>query len=118
MAGGKPKFQVNFETYCEHHFAALVPGVEVPLPQVYHPLFLPQFGKVNPALFSYIVQAQRQWGLWLDPVYSAKLFQTALTVEQSFYAGGRTLLRHSGGQSSLMGFTAELMAQCGGKKIR
>lgn len=66
----------------------------------YRPTIGRSFGSTNNTLFKFIKAFAKETGVFLDPIYSAKLFMTFLEkgkVEKS-------LLIHSGGTLSLTGF--------------
>ena len=66
------------------------------------------FGSTNQAIFSSIARTARLEGIFLDPVYSAKLLLLAEKLKSENALQGRTLLIHSGGTLSLSGFLPEL----------
>lgn len=65
------------------------------------------FGSTSPSLFTYIHSFAQREGVFLDPIYSAKLFQTFETTLQNTISGN-ALLIHSGGGTSLFGFEKPL----------
>jgi 1-aminocyclopropane-1-carboxylate deaminase/D-cysteine desulfhydrase-like pyridoxal-dependent ACC family enzyme len=83
-------------------------GCPVPFPSNYSALpklLAPSFGATNAHLFAFIKETARSEGLFLDPVYSAKLFYS---VKEARISGGPALLIHSGGALSLSGFQKSL----------
>jgi 1-aminocyclopropane-1-carboxylate deaminase/D-cysteine desulfhydrase-like pyridoxal-dependent ACC family enzyme len=71
---------------------------------VYKPICLAAFGSTNATLFQTIQSIARSEGFLLDPIYSAKLFQTTQALIQCKSLQGQGLLIHSGGTWSLSGF--------------
>ncbi len=65
----------------------------------------PSFGSTNSYLFSFLVEVARSNGLFLDPIYSGKLFHQAKSIlEEENSLEGNTLIIHSGGALTLAGF--------------
>lgn len=70
------------------------------------PSIAPSFGSTNTALFDFIRQTAQQEGLFLDPIYSGKLFYHA--KQKIGDLAGNTLIIHSGGALALAGFQDQL----------
>lgn len=68
----------------------------------------PSFGSTNAKLFSFITQFAREQGIFLDPIYSGKLFHEAQDIIKSQNLSGNILIIHSGGALTLMGFQDQL----------
>lgn len=69
----------------------------------------PSFGSTNSALFNFLIQMARAQGLFLDPVYSGKLFHQAKRVlEKESNLEGNILIIHSGGALTLAGFQEQI----------
>jgi 1-aminocyclopropane-1-carboxylate deaminase/D-cysteine desulfhydrase-like pyridoxal-dependent ACC family enzyme len=65
------------------------------------------FGSTSTSLFAYIRSFAQKEGVFLDPIYSAKLFQTfETTLQKNLH--GNALLIHSGGGTSLFSFEKAL----------
>lgn len=79
--------------------------------QVYSPTIAASFGSVNVEIFEYIRSFARLEGVFLDPIYSAKMFMTGKTVIQKNNLKGNILFIHSGGAFSLSGFQERLKAR-------
>lgn len=72
--------------------------------QLHIPSVAPCFGSVNREIFQQIRAFAQQEGLFLDPVYTAKLVLTGKQVIQQQSLKGNILFIHSGGALSLSGF--------------
>lgn len=84
-------------------------SANVPLPRRYelhHPKTAPSFGSVNRTVMNEISLFARGEGIFLDPVYSAKLVFTGRKLVEDFGLTGNILFVHSGGGLSLAGFQA------------
>jgi 1-aminocyclopropane-1-carboxylate deaminase len=81
----------------------------LPIPDGYslYPAPLP-FGRTNADTFRTIQEMAQTHGIWLDPIYTAPLFQWLPQVIGHQRLGGNILVIHSGGLSSLLGFTEQL----------
>ncbi len=66
----------------------------------YRPTTARSFGSTNRLIFQTIREVASQTGIFLDPIYGAKLFLTA----KEHPCEGKTLFIHSGGTLSLSGF--------------
>lgn len=62
------------------------------------------FGSTNTEMMKFINETAQKEGLFLDPIYSAKLFYHAKKLLLRQKLEGNTLLLHSGGALSLSGF--------------
>ncbi len=70
--------------------------------EVLYPTIGRSFGSTPKSVFHRIEQTARQEGFFLDPIYTAKLWNESLRQMQSLQ--GKALLIHSGGALSLSGF--------------
>lgn len=66
------------------------------------------FGATNNSIFKFLVETARDEGIFLDPVYSGKLFFHAKKIIQEEKISGKILLIHSGGALTLTGFIEEI----------
>lgn len=80
--------------------------------KLHTPQQLRAFGSTNPTLFRYIHQLAQQEGILTDPIYSAKLFWEAHRIMQQKPFTGNSLIVHSGGGLTLMGFQEQLHKYC------
>lgn len=80
--------------------------------KLYTPQQLRALGSTNQALFRYIHQLAQQEGILTDPIYSAKLFRETHRIMQQEPFTGNTLIVHSGGGLTLMGFQTQLRKYC------
>lgn len=88
------KLHANFEEWL---------GEKCPMPSHFTchiPKVGKSFGSSNSSLFQFIADIARTEGLFLDPIYSGKLFQYA----RNYPLKKNSLLIHSGGALSLSGF--------------
>ncbi len=87
-------------------------GVKCPFPDNFHcyPSELaPAFGSTNRQLFHFVIQTARNEGVFLDPIYSGKLFFLAKQLMQDpGRLTGNVLVVHSGGALTLAGFQEQL----------
>lgn len=85
---------------------------QVPLDPSFHfyqPTTAKSFGSTNRKIFQTIQEVALSTGIFLDPIYSAKLFLTAKETNLE----GKILFIHSGGTLSLTGFTDQLKGKEG-----
>ncbi len=68
----------------------------------------PSFGSTNTELFRFLIQTARSEGLFLDPIYSGKLFFHAKKKFEANALSGNALVIHSGGALTLAGFQDRL----------
>lgn len=68
----------------------------------------PSFGSTNNTLFNFIKEIAHLEGLFLDPIYSGKLFYHAKKMLEKEPLSGNILLIHSGGAWTLSGFEEQL----------
>jgi 1-aminocyclopropane-1-carboxylate deaminase/D-cysteine desulfhydrase-like pyridoxal-dependent ACC family enzyme len=76
----------------------------------HRPLAARSFGSTNQAVFQEIQRTAQESGIWLDPIYSAKLFMSARAAYAERQPEEPVLILHAGGVSSLFGFPDELAA--------
>lgn len=86
---------------------------ECPFPTCFHCLkseLAPSFGSTNKAVFDFLVQMARSDGIFLDPIYSGKLFYHSKRLMENPDSNiqGNALIIHSGGALTLMGFQAQI----------
>jgi 1-aminocyclopropane-1-carboxylate deaminase/D-cysteine desulfhydrase-like pyridoxal-dependent ACC family enzyme len=67
------------------------------------------FGSVSKSLLKYIKQFVMQHGVFLDPIYSAKMVERAVHAIQEEELSGNILLIHSGGALALTGYLHRLI---------
>ncbi len=77
--------------------------------QIYRPSSLGSFGVTNAALFAYIKRFAQIEGIFLDPIYNAKLFIEGEKILKDQQSSSTTLFIHTGGQSALHGFSHKLI---------
>jgi 1-aminocyclopropane-1-carboxylate deaminase/D-cysteine desulfhydrase-like pyridoxal-dependent ACC family enzyme len=65
------------------------------------------FGAVNKTLLNFIDDFAKKEGIFLDPIYSGKLFYELMTTEAIKLIDPKTLIIHSGGALALSGFADE-----------
>ena len=101
----------GFEEQIENAFAAWVTpatGVEwqsvAHLARVYRPLSPRSYGATSPAVFTFIDNMAREFGILTDPVYTAKLFARAFDLIAGQNLKGRILIVHTGGISGFLGY--------------
>lgn len=80
---------------------------EYVIPPLHH--YIPSssraFGSISKKLLTFIRDFAREEGIFLDPLYNAKLFLTARQKIEELSLKGNILIIHSGGTLSLSGFT-------------
>ncbi|MEL6254110.1 MAG: pyridoxal-phosphate dependent enzyme [Bacteroidota bacterium] len=105
MAGEKEEFLLQLQAYAQDWKEIF--GEEI-LDFSHLYLYFPQsgksFGSINQEVLKTIRKMAIKEGLLLDPVYNAKLFQTALFQIEEQELKGNICIVHSGGGSGLMGF--------------
>lgn len=67
------------------------------------------FGSTSPSLFKDIQAIAQTEGLFCDPIYTVKLFKEAKRVLGNVPSSEYSLILHSGGSLSLMGFQEQLL---------
>ncbi|MEM8887471.1 MAG: pyridoxal-phosphate dependent enzyme [Bacteroidota bacterium] len=109
MAGEKEEFQQQLQSYARDWQEIFGEEVrEFPPLHLYYPQSGKSFGSINQEVLKTIRQMARKEGLLLDPVYNAKLFQSALQQINKQQMKGNICIVHSGGGSGLMGFAEKL----------
>ena len=109
MAGEKQAFMQQLETYAAYWKDVFGKDIrEFPRLHLYYPQSGKSFGSVNQEVLKSIRKMAQQEGLLLDPVYNAKLFQTAFHQIEEQNLSGNICIVHSGGGSGLMGFAEKL----------
>jgi len=76
--------------------------------QLHFPTQGQSFGSTNQATFQHIAHIMRHEGIFTDPIYSAKLFYETNLLLKDNDLKGNTLLIHSGGGLTLLGFQDQL----------
>lgn len=79
--------------------------------KVYRPLSPRSYGATSAALFTFINEMARTFGILTDPVYTAKLFARAFDLIEGQNLKGRILIIHTGGLSGLLGFNLQALNQ-------
>ncbi len=69
------------------------------------------FGSVSEKIFDEITFYAKKEGFLLDPIYSAKLFATAKSILSDHCIESSSLIIHSGGALTLMGFQEQLFSK-------
>lgn len=107
MAGDEESFTVQLQAF--HLFLQEELAEKFLLPkqsyQLHYPCSAKSFGSTNATVFKTIVETAKQEGIFLDPIYTAKLL---LTVKKKA-PSGNVLWIHSGGALSLFGFQEPLL---------
>lgn len=83
--------------------------LENPLPapfELLRPHKARSFGSVSTEHIAFIKEIAESEGIFLDPIYNAKLFATAKATIVAKHLSGDTLIIHSGGTLSLSGFVS------------
>lgn len=109
MAGTKESFESLLKEY--HLAFEQWLGEKVPFPMNYELLFPisgKSFGSVNATIVESILHFASVEGILTDPIYSAKLFDTARDQLQGKVIQENTLIVHSGGGLSLSGFQSKI----------
>lgn len=103
MAGNQETFARQLQL-CRSYFSELFyEEIETLCPhELCSPTLAPSFGSVNSSLFAFIAQIARTEGVFLDPLYNAKLFFAC--KKKLAFLEGNALFIHSGGALSLSGF--------------
>lgn len=72
----------------------------------------PSFGSTNQTVFKFLIEMSRCHGLFLDPIYSGKLFHQAKKhLEEDYSLQGNILIIHSGGALTLLGFQEQIQKE-------
>lgn len=87
-------------------------AIDLPPCRIHEPFSAKSFGSSNREIFAEIATIAKGDGIFVDPVYGAKLFGTARRVIKSEQLKGNILIIHSGGALSLAGFQRELLESC------
>ena len=109
MAGEKEEFMQQLQSYARDWQEIFGEEIsEFPPLHLYYPQSGKSFGSINQEVLIIIRQMARKEGLLLDPVYNAKLFQSAFHQIREQQLEGNICILHSGGGSGLMGFAEKL----------
>ncbi|MES2345454.1 MAG: pyridoxal-phosphate dependent enzyme [Chlamydiota bacterium] len=85
------------------------PTIHAPLCySLYKPLTARSFGSTNASVWKSIAHMARYEGIFVDPVYNAKLFAEGRKILRKGEIQGNILFIHSGGGFALAGFMEEL----------
>ncbi|PCI92308.1 hypothetical protein COB11_07705 [Candidatus Aerophobetes bacterium] len=76
---------------------------------LHFPSICRSFGSTNEKIFSFIKAFAKDEGVFLDPIYSAKMVMSAYQIIQDQNLIGKILLIHSGGALTLSGFLEKLI---------
>jgi 1-aminocyclopropane-1-carboxylate deaminase len=76
--------------------------------EIHSPSQALSFGSTNSSIFKEVRDIAREEGFLTDPIYSAKLFFESRKILKDQRQDGPTLLIHSGGGLTLMGFETQL----------
>ncbi len=82
--------------------------------EIHVPQIAPSFGSVNSELFDQMINFAKKEGLFLDPIYSAKMFLTGKQIIENDKLQGNVLFVHTGGVFSLSGFQERLQKALAG----
>lgn len=96
------EYHVAFEKWLEE---------KMPFPKNYellYPVTAKSFGSVNAKVIDSVSDMAQKEGILTDPIYSAKLFDTAKNELKSKPKLGKVLIVHSGGGLALCGFQSQL----------
>jgi 1-aminocyclopropane-1-carboxylate deaminase/D-cysteine desulfhydrase-like pyridoxal-dependent ACC family enzyme len=112
MAGTIEEFQrtLNFfyndlQDFCQHEIADLGEY------ECIFPITSKSFGSCNKTIIKTIQKVATEEGIFLDPLYSSKLYITALEKQKDLISKDKILWIHSGGVLSLSGFQEILLKQ-------
>jgi len=78
--------------------------------EIHFPKSAASFGSVTSEGFNFLKEFAKKEGVFLDPIYSVKLFQTGYQVIRENKLKGNILFIHSGGALTLMGFIPQLLS--------
>jgi len=98
----------QFHTCFCRHF-----GEDIPFPTNFclnKPTNAASFGAVNAKVFDFIVTFARNEGVFLDPIYSAKLIFEGRKIIAEKAIQGNVLFIHSGGGLALSGFQNQILS--------
>ncbi|MBK8673777.1 MAG: 1-aminocyclopropane-1-carboxylate deaminase [Bacteroidetes bacterium] len=76
---------------------------------LYKPITAKSFGSVNATVLDKTKEYAQKYGILTDPIYSTKLFMTALNIIKEKKLLGNKLIIHSGGGQSLFGFQDKIL---------
>lgn len=108
QAAEEPSFHEKLKHYKKHLESALQVSLQESLFTLYSPLCAKSFGATSPSLFTFIKNFAREEGIFLDPIYNAKMFLKANEIIKDKKLQGNILFIHSGGAFSLTGFEKDL----------
>jgi 1-aminocyclopropane-1-carboxylate deaminase/D-cysteine desulfhydrase-like pyridoxal-dependent ACC family enzyme len=104
IAGNHNEFSENLHYF--HEVLQELLGTSFPILEydIHVPCTAKSFGSCNSTVCKYIKKTAEKEGIFLDPVYTAKLLMTAQEVVHKQTLQGNILWVHSGGALSLSGF--------------
>ena len=76
---------------------------------IYKPFTAKSFGSVNKTILTKTKEYAQKYGILTDPIYSTKLFISALDIIKTHKLKGNKLIIHSGGGMGLFGFQDKLL---------
>lgn len=104
MASNSQKFNLLLE-----QFQKELPVINSPLRySLYAPQTARSFGSTNASTWKTIAHMARHEGIFVDPIYNAKLFHEGKKILEKGTLKGNILFIHSGGGLSLTGFMEKL----------
>ncbi len=105
MAGTKSEFEAKLKTLKIQFEAGLEDSIDRLCDyNLYYPSSLKSFGSTSKTLFRFIKEFYQEEGIFLDPIYSGKLFKEAKIILEREQLFGDSLIIHSGGGLTLLGF--------------
>lgn len=104
MAGKEKDFREKLRFFHAYLQEILEESFPLLLYQILFPITAKSFGSHNATIFQIIKKTAEKEGVFLDPLYTAKLLLTTQDALQKESLGGNVLWIHSGGALSLAGF--------------
>ena len=108
MAGGIDAFKSKLAKYKKKLESALKKSVPLSSFKVYKPQSCQSFGATSQTIFDVIQSFAADEGIFLDPIYSAKLWILTKQIIKEEKLSGNALMIHSGGALTLCGFMDRL----------
>ncbi len=110
IAGSREEFAENLSAFHAHLQELLGEDFSILPYDIHEPIMAKSFGSCNASVRDFIKKTAEKEGIFLDPMYTAKLVMTAQHVVTSQFLQGKFIWVHSGGALSLSGFQ-ELFSQ-------
>jgi 1-aminocyclopropane-1-carboxylate deaminase len=107
MAGFDEQIQLAFDSWVTP-VTGILWNDAADITRVYRPLSPRSYGATSNAVFKFIEDMARHFGILTDPIYTAKLFARAFDLIQGQNLKGRILIIHSGGISGLLGYSQHI----------